>query len=232
MSNNIGLIVQHLTQVSTLHDLASSSGVLDKIRELQAWQCQRLLASHERLWKQKRFNPAMQFFIDELYGPKDFTQRDQDIARVVPKMAKLLPEKALISLESAMHLNRLSFELDMDLTKAIGSQSINRETYAQAYRACQNETARAQQISFIEELGQDLADVVKIKGISTLLMLSRKPAKLAGVIALHEFLEAGFNAFKQLGDVQDFIQPIVTHEREIMLALFDENAPNPIPAGL
>lgn len=229
MSDNISLIIQHLSQVATLHNLAQSSGMLIKIRELQAWQCKRLLASHKNLWTQKRFNPAMQFFIQELYGPKDFTQRDQDIAKVVPKMAKLLPEKALISLESALHLNRLSFELDFDLAKALESNPINRETYAAAYWQCQNQQQREQQINFIEALGQDLADVVKIKGISTLLMLSRKPAKLAGVIALHEFLESGYNAFKKLGQVEDFILPIVQLEKQIMKALFDQNSPNPLP---
>lgn len=229
MSNNIGLIIQHLTQVTTLQNLAQSTGVLPKIRELQAWQCKRLLASHKNLWTQQRFNPAMQFFIDELYGPKDFTQRDQDIAKVVPKMAKLLPDKALVSLESALHLNRLSFELDFDLANTIKSNPINRETYALAYYQCQNQQSRVQQINFIDALGKDLADVVKIKGISTLLMLSRKPAKLAGVIALHEFLESGYQAFKKLGRVEDFIQPIVNSERQIMLDLFDQNRPNPLP---
>ena len=232
MSNKIDLIIQHLTQVTTLHAMAESIGIQGKIRELQEWQCKRLLASHEPLWTQKRFNPAMQFFIDELYGPKDFTQRDQDIAKVVPKMAKILPEKALVSLESAMHLNRLSYELDMDMAKALGDKDINRDSYADAYRSCQNQSDRALQINYIEELGQDLAEVVNITGISTLLKLARKPAQLAGVIALHEFLESGFNAFKKLGDVQDFIQPIVTLERQIMLDLFDENTPNPLPEGL
>lgn len=232
MSSKITLIIQHLTHVATLHGVAEKNGILGKIRELQEWQCKRLLASHEPLWTQKRFNPAMQFFIDELYGPKDFTQRDQDIARVVPKMAKILPEKALVSLESAMHLNRLSFELDMDMAKALGDEAINRDSYAKAYRNCKNQTDRALQINYIEVLGQDLSEVVNITGISTLLKLARKPAQIAGVLALHEFLESGFHAFKKLGDVQDFIRPIVTLEREIMLALFDENAPNPLPKGL
>lgn len=229
MSDSINNIIYHLNQASTLHTLAQKSGVMPGIKALQTWQCQRLLASHKDLWQQKRFNPAMQFFIDELYGPKDFRQRDQDIAKVVPKMSKLLPEKALVSLESALHLNRLSFELDFDLARRLDGQPIDRNSYAQAYNACQNLEQRSQQIAFIEVLGQDLAEVVKIKGISALLMISRKPAKLAGLIELHEFLEKGYKAFKQLGSVADFIQPIVHKEKQIMQALFDQTQTNPLP---
>jgi hypothetical protein len=230
--NTIGKIVKHLTDAKTLHQQADAQGITQAIRSLQAWQCKRLMVTHNDLWQQKRFNPAMRFFIDELYGPKDFSQRDQDIARVVPKMSKMVPEKALVSLESALHLNRLSFELDMQMAERLKGLEINRETYAAAYFNCQNHEQRIMQIGFIEALGKDLAEVVKIKGLSALLMLSRKPAKLAGVIALHEFLEMGYKAFKNLGDVNDFIHPIVHREKQIMHTLCCADTPNPLPVGV
>jgi hypothetical protein len=74
-----------------------------------------------------------------------------------------------------------------------------------------------------------LADVVKIKGISSLLFISRKPAKMAGVLALHEFLEKGFKSFKNMGNVEDFITPLVNKEREIMQQIANPNCPNPLP---
>ena len=222
-------IVMHLTKVQELHHQVQAQGQVQAVRQLQSWQTARLLASHQTLWENKRFRPAMQFFIDELYGPKDFSQRDEEIAKVVPKMAKLLPENALTSLASALHLNSLSFELDIQMVNTLGEQPIDRDSYAQAYRACDNHSQRQIQIELLETLGHDLADVVKIRGSSTLLMLSRIPAKLAGVETLHEFLESGFKAFKKLGEVADFIDPIVNKERDIMNALFDEKQTNPLP---
>jgi hypothetical protein len=73
--------------------------------------------------------------------------------------------------------------------------------------------------------------VVRIPGISVILMLARKPAKVAGVESLHAFLEKGFNAFKELGNVHDFIDPIISRERDMMNALFAANGPteNPLP---
>lgn len=62
-------------------------------------------------------------------------------------------------------------------------------------------------------------------------MLSRKPAKMAGVKSLHEFLEKGFKSFKKLGEVHDFIDPIVNRERALMQSLYSANGPidNPLP---
>ena len=55
--------------------------------------------------------------------------------------------------------------------------------------------------------------------------------KIAGVKSLHEFLEKGFKSFKKLGDVHDFIDPIVSREKELMQALFAANGQteNPLP---
>lgn len=232
MSDTLKNIITHLQTSETLREIARKAGLLQDVFDLQAWQCRRLLISHDAFMQQERFQDAMQFFIDELYGPKDFSQRDQDVAKVVPKMAKLLPEKALISLETALHLNALSFELDFEMAKRLKGQSINRNRYLDAYRDCANQPARQQQIDFIQTLGQDLAEVVHIKGISTLLLLSRKPAKLAGVANLHAFIERGFKAFKKIGKVEDFLEPIIHHERLLMEKMFNDKSHNPLPEGI
>jgi hypothetical protein len=232
MSKTLALIIQHLQHCDEQREQARASGLLPQVLALQAWQCKRLLLSHNDLMVQKRFQAAMQFFVDELYGPKDFSQRDQDVAKVVPKMAKLLPDKALHSLESALHLNDLSMQLDIQLSQQLDGKDIDRDTYFAAYRACNNQALRQQQIGFIQVLGEDLAEVVHIKGISTLLFLSRKPAKIAGVSSLHEFIEDGFKAFKKIGRVEDFLGPVIERERLLMLAMFSSQSSNPLPEGI
>jgi hypothetical protein len=52
---------------------------------------------------------------------------------------------------------------------------------------------------------------------------------MAGVLALHEFLDKGFKSFKNLGNVEDFITPVVNKEHEIMQQLANPNVPNPLP---
>jgi hypothetical protein len=229
MSDCTKQIIRHLHGISTMQEIAEKAGLMPSIRAVQAWQCKRLLVSHQDMYQQKRFKPAVEFFINELYGPNDFSQRDQDIARIVPKMSKFLPEKALQSLASALYLNTLSFELDFDLAKQLVNTEINRDTYAKAYTSCDNIANRQKQIDYIRTLGNDLAEVVKMKGISSLLFISRKPAKMAGALALHEFLDKGFKSFKNLGNVEDFIIPVVNKEHQIMQQLANPNSPNPLP---
>lgn len=229
MTDSTKQIIRHLHGISTMQEIAEKAGLMPTIRAVQAWQCKRLLASHQHMYQQKRFKPAVEFFINELYGPNDFSQRDHDIARIVPKMSKFLPESALQSLASALHLNTLSFELDFDLAKKLVDTEINRDSYAKAYVDCNNLATRQQQIDYIRTLGNDLADVVKMKGISSLLFISRKPAKMAGVLALHEFLEKGFKSFKNIGNVEDFITPVIDKEHQIMQLLVNPNMPNPLP---
>jgi hypothetical protein len=56
---------------------------------------------------------------------------------------------------------------------------------------------------------------------------------MAGLLALHEFLDRGFNAFKAIGDVQSFIQPVLERETRLMEILLSENTTlpedNPLP---
>lgn len=233
MTAPVSHIIQHLLKVDAKRNLADKMGILPRVKALQSWQCERLLASHQDLAQQSRYQLAMGFFVDELYGPKDFSQRDADIARVVPKLAKVLPQKAMDALHDALALNALSFELDLAVVEAMGDQALNRDNYAAAYRATNMQAEREQQLAIIEDLGAQLADVIKIRGIGMLIKLARKPAKMAGLIALHEFLERGFTAFKALGDVHSFIDPVLERERLLMQQLFDPSRDlskdNPLP---
>lgn len=224
MTDQVTPIINHLHSLATLKALAEKASISEHIVQLQHWQCQRLIASHRQMHDHPKFNPAMRFFVEELYGPKDFSQRDNDIARVIPKMAKLLPEQALTSVASALHLNTLSYELDFDLVRQLNNQTLSRQSYAEAYRACNNQAQRQQQLDFIQQLGSDLSEVVNIRGISMLLSMSAKPAKIAGLEALHAFLKQGYNAFNKLGKVEDFIEPVLSLETQIMHSLFEGNA--------
>ncbi|WP_100642875.1 FFLEELY motif protein [Alteromonas facilis] len=244
MSLSAEKIVQHIHTVNARRDLAAKMGRLDDVMMLQAWQCRRLLTTHADLRAEPTFADAMQFFVDELYGPKDFSQRDKDLTRVIPKLAAVLPEKALKALDDALRLNALSFDLDLDMVNALLSlnneetltaDAITADTYAQAYRQVGRPEQRAEQIDIVEQLGLQLADVVHVRGISLLIKMARKPAEIAGVLALHEFLAQGFAAFKQLGDVRAFLDPIVSRERAIMTALFQDDfslQQNPLPQEL
>ncbi|TPV60723.1 hypothetical protein FJ444_03620 [Aestuariibacter sp. GS-14] len=226
-------LIAHLRQVNARRQLAQQMGILEDIQAVQRWQCKRLLSTHAKMASQADYHDAITFFVDELYGPKDFSQRDADLIRVIPKLAKALPNKAMVALDNALMLNALSFELDMAVAQHLDNTPLNRDTYAMAYRSVSRADDRATQIAIVASLGEQLADVVKIPGVGLIIKLSRRPAKMAGLLALHDFLYRGFSAFKGLGDVKAFIEPVIAAETELNAALLDARVnlttDNPLP---
>ncbi len=231
MSMEQDKIVELLDDTSRMHTQIKQQSLQHSIRGLQEWQTKRLLSSHADFWHQKRSKPAMQFFIDEIYGSKDFSDRDIEIAGVVPKLVKVLPDKAVAALHEALRLNSLSLALDLRMVAELKNKPVDRDNYYKAYQQCNNLEMREEQILLIEKLGLRLAQVVKIRGVSIILKLARKPAQVAGVENLHHTLEQGFHAFAKLGNVHDFIDPIIQRERTMMKALFDVTSisENPLP---
>ena len=70
------------------------------LKPLQSWQAQRLQRSFAGFLGDPVRRPAAQFFLTDLYGEHDFSQRDADIARVIPMMQKLLPAALLKTVAS------------------------------------------------------------------------------------------------------------------------------------
>ena len=214
-------ILPHLSEGQAQDKLIDDEGLRERVNLLREWQCRRLLATYESLYSQKRYAPAMDFFTQELYGPNDFTQRDKDIEKAVPLMEAALSEKTLATFAVAVKLNTLSFKLDIDLVKQLGEvEQITTENYAEAYRACNNQDERQQQLDYIELLARELDKIANRPSIMMILKLSRIPANLAGLGELQRILEAGASAFRRIGKVDNFIRPILTGEADIMHKLF------------
>jgi hypothetical protein len=83
---------------------------------------------------------------------------------------------------------------------------------------------RERQIVLIGRVGAGLGGAVRKPGIGALLKLARGPARAAGLAELQAFLEHGFDAFAQLGDIDGFLGDIDRSERAISGRLFAGDA--------
>jgi len=188
-------------------------------KQLQQWQSHRLLATHETLYQQARFRPAMDFFKDELYCAEHFHRRNRQLIHAVPLMCNTMPESVLEIVASAAELHSLSLELDTTLLSHIPStEDINNLTMTQwinAYRLSNNSQQRARQLDLIELLGNELAKAVTKPMVRSLLTWARLPAKLAGFEDIHHFVCTGFHAFEHLENPDDFLVPVLTTERAL-----------------
>ena len=192
---------------------------------LSAWQIERLKTTHRDLYSDPAYHTALHFLIDELYAPKDFSQRDADLERVFPKMVKLLPDAVLDLVADLVELNHLTQKLDLDLlsrlTAETGIDTLDALTWAQAYRACDNRPLREQQLRLIHDAGVALERYVHSHVLRWTLSATRGLAESKGLGELHQFLQRGFEAFSTLQNVPVLLDEIQRRETAIMVHLFE-----------
>jgi hypothetical protein len=197
---------------------------------LARWQACRLNATYADLARDPRYAQAIAFFGSDLYGPGDFSGRDADLARVVPIMVRMLPEAVVATMATAMELSALSRELDRTLLRELGDDTLSVPTYCAAYRACANRPARKRQIALIIDVGRALDHYVHRAFLRQTLRLMRRPAKVARLSALQDFLERGFTSFAGMHGADQFLVTIEARETALMEAIFaGDRAPFPDP---
>lgn len=197
---------------------------------VKQWQAERLRRTYPDLLASPRFGPACEFFLTELYGARDFERRDQEALRIVPKLARMLPERAVETMALAVELDELSEELDARVAAKI-VPPIDEARYAIAYRAAGTPAERAHQIDAIDRIGHSLERLARFPLLATMLHMMRAPAEAAGLGHLHRFLQTGFDAFKTMGPAAEFLDTIRARETALMESLFAGGEEVAVKAG-
>ena len=196
-------------------------GLRPECRVLAAWQAARLRYTYRDLLETSRYRRAVEFFLNDLYGDKDFSARDEGVERVYPIMSKVMPGAALMTISIGIELHAISQELDLDMVAMLWGEmglknGLDAASYAEAYRRCGNMDARRRQISIVREVGQSLDSIVFKPFIYSAVKLAHGPAQMAGLLDLHMFIERGFIAFRAMKGSDEFIDAIVSRETAIM----------------
>ncbi|MCL4801895.1 MAG: hypothetical protein KJ025_20055 [Burkholderiales bacterium] len=218
-------IREDLARAKRLREAGRRAGD-DRLR-LREWQAARLARTYPDLLASPRYGRAARFFLDELYGPKDFTERDDEVARILPTMTRLLPVAAVRAFALAVELDCVSETLDAALVAALraggnadAALRLDAPRYADAYRRCANRAERERQIRLVREIGEALDALARKPLVAKAVEMMRRPAALAGLAELHAFLEGGFAAFRHMQGADEFLGTIDRRERRIMERLF------------
>ena len=132
---------QHLGRAKALRGAANADPRMaqDRLR-LRTWQAGRLAATYRDLLDSERYNAAARFFLTDLYGPKDFSERDHEVERILPTMSATLPASGIRTVALAIEVDALSEELDAamvaELRRARAMAKITEKAYAEPYRRC------------------------------------------------------------------------------------------------
>lgn len=214
-------ILGHLAAVNA--ERAARSADADLGRRVQAikhYQHQRFELTHADLLAHPRYGGASRFFLEELYGPIDFTQRDAQFARIVPALVRLFPAQVVATVQTLGALHALSEQFDSAMARALKSPDVDARSYTAAWQACGDAAGRERQIALMEEVGQSLDALTRNALLHRSLRFMRGPARAAGLGALQSFLEAGFDTFRAMHGADEFLRLVGERERSLAALLF------------
>jgi hypothetical protein len=191
---------------------------------LREWQVARLARTHADLLASERYGQAATFFLSDLYSAKDCGERDAELERILPLMTSMLPVSGLRALLLAIEVDALSERFDRAMVGVLGAQldgpDMDEAAYANAYRKVGDRPGREMQIRLINDTGEALDAFAQKPFVRMALKMMHGPAKMAGLGELQAFLERGFDAFRTMRDAGEFLELIVSREREFSAALF------------
>ena len=181
---------------------------------IKQWQIERMRATYADLLAADRYREAANFFLEELYGATDVDRRDAEAQKVAPKLAGMLPARAVGALLLAVQLEEMAERFDIEMARNI-ELPITEKNYAEAYRATGTEAERVRQIELAERIGNALEKLAKVPMLSTMLHMMKAPAAMWRLSHLHRFLQRGFDAFVGMRGAREFLQ--TTNRRELAI---------------
>jgi len=212
-------IVDSLDAVARERARRAELGIEARCTRLKGFQQQRFRLAYADLLATPRYAGAAGFFLDELYGPRDFTRRDAQFQRIVKPLVRLFPHEVVDTVAQLARLHALSEGLDTRMAQQLGDE-ITAAEYVRAWIAVGNEEARAQQIRLTLAVGRALDVYTRKPLLRGMLHMMRKPAALAGLSELQRFLECGFDTFRAMQGAAAFLDTIHHHEEVWALTLF------------
>ena len=206
---------------------AAQPGLAEKVTALKTFQQRRFARTYADLLLSARYGAAARFFLDELYGPSDFTTRDAQFARVAPTIARAFPAAIAETVTLLAELHALSETLDTAMGLQLAHARITATDYIGAWQGVDRARDRERQIGLTLGIAAQLDRSTRLPLLRNALRLMRGPARAAGLSELQRTLETGFDTFRAMKGAAEFIALIGARERALAADLFAAAAPAP-----
>jgi hypothetical protein len=230
-------------KVAQLRQLAADTpGLANAVSEIKAFQAQRFTGTYFDLLHTPQYQPATQFFLEELYSEKDYSQRDAQFSRIAGTLERMFPKQVVQTAVSLAQLHSLTEDLDLamaqswlNLANKADDNADEIDHYLTAWQRVGRRADRDAQLSGSLAVGQELVTLTRTPGLRMALKMMRKPASLAGMAALQHFLESGFDTFAAMGPKKPskagqpegpayFLETVKKREAALINLLFDSPA--------
>ena len=217
MAQDLRDIVRKIGKVSHREEI-ELSGLDPHLALLRVWQAERLAHTYADVRDLPRYREAWRFFIDDIYGAHDYSQRDHDVETMYEFMRRFVPDDVSRPAALTIKLHRMTEALDRKLLDVLVNQlgvidSITVEQYAEGYRRCDNYRERVEQIDLLVEICEHIDGIVRNPLTSPALRLASRPLRGAGYGEVVSFLERGYRSFKRMHGSRHFRK--ILREREM-----------------
>ena len=214
-------ILRCLAEVEAQRQLRAADPLLaQRVEAVKRYQQRRFSHSYADLLEHPRYQYAARFFLEELYGPGDFSRRDAQFARVVPSLARLFPKEVVRTVAHLAQLHALSERLDGRMAQLVGEGDVDASGYVSAWQSCGAAADRQRQIDLTITIGEALEAYTRKPLLRQALRLMRAPAVAAGLQELQRFLESGFDVFREMRGAETFLLTVRQREEALARALF------------
>lgn len=186
---------------------------------VQQLQIDRLRRTHAGLLADDRFRPITEFFLSEIYAGLDLDELAREIEKALPVATRMLPDSVLRTAAIAVEANALTGELDEEIARDLHAAGVTAPGDADliaAYRRCDQDSARREQMRLLRELGLGLDRYVRSRLITATFKMAARPAKMAGLGGLYDFMGTGFAVMKPMKSVADFLDDFLGRETRIL----------------
>jgi len=204
---------RHIRRSNDLHvEYLENAQLLRNYDRFANWQLDYLLPFFADLYTEEGYADAIDFTMSDLAGI-GISSRDRDLERAAPAITTMLPLPALVTIATAAEMNARVLEINIAICRCLLAgndlpEPITEFEYCVACRKASSLEECAELVHLITGLGRTLKSLVTVPMIGITLRAMRAPAHAAGFGALQEFLEKGYQTFRQIPDIDHFLSEI------------------------
>ena len=191
---------------------------------LQRFQSNRLRRDHADLAAEPQYRDIGEFFFEEMYGPRDFSARDEQ-ARRLHQFVHLVPGIAVGDVQKVLELLDLSNRLDDGLVGVLlelgAPIDFDEQTYERAYRLADNYAERVQQIDLARDSLYNVYRMARRPFVGLALDRIQGLAQRVGMADIHRFLRQGFAAIQPVRDIHRFVETVMLREQDRLDRIYD-----------
>lgn len=177
---------------------------------------------------QNRYTSAIDFLIDDLFGPNSLCYRELGLQKAEATMQRVLPEGLLKAVAQAVEFSLLTLSLDLKLSQILDNMDASAgvpddAAVHTALRATGAHEDYRRQIRLVLEIGAEIESIVHKPFVTIGLKMCRQPARVMGLGELQDYLERGVAAFKKMQGSAEFFRTFEQRETAYLRTVFNDH---------